>query len=289
MNTAKNTTTVSLDLLKRFAQPPDPWERGEPLFWDDPHISQQMLAAHLDPAHDAASRRPETIQRMVTWIMAVLGLQEGDTLLDLGCGPGLYAERFAKRGLRVTGVDYSRRSIAHAQQSAQRQGLAITYRYQDYTTLTDTGPYDAALLIYGDFCVLRPRDRDVVLANVLRALKPGGWFVFDVTTRQLRARYGLRPNWYYSDGGFWRPGPHVVLEHGFDYPAHDLFCDQYVVIEPDAAPVVYRNWFRDYSLPAISTVLREAQFDVCGCYNDLTGTRYTPDGDWIGVIAQKPV
>ncbi|MGE5494383.1 MAG: methyltransferase domain-containing protein [Burkholderiales bacterium] len=28
-------------------------------------------------------------------------------LLDLGCGPGIYAELFAKKGFCVTGVDFS--------------------------------------------------------------------------------------------------------------------------------------------------------------------------------------
>lgn len=280
-------TTFSLDLLQQYGEPPELWEPGEPLFWDDPHISSQMLEAHLDPANDRASRRPETIAQSVDWLMQVLRLEPDDALVDLGCGPGLYAARFAKRGLHVTGVDLSRRSIAYAQQVAERQGLAINYRCENYRDLSDAGLYDAALMIYGDLCVLSPRDRDVVLANIRRALKPGGLFAFDVTTRVLRRKYGLQTNWYVADGGFWRPGLHLVLERGFDYPEHDMFCDQYVVIEPGDAVTVYRNWFRDYSLPAISAVLREAGFDVRGYYGDLLGTPYAPDSEWIGVIAAK--
>lgn len=283
MMTSQN---FSLDLLKQYAAPPDPWEPGEELFWDDPHISQSMLAAHLDPSHDAASRRPAIIDRTVAWLAAALDLEWGDSVLDLGCGPGLYTERLAERGLNVTGVDYSRRSIEYATDSAREKGLPITYRHQDYRELDDTDQYDAALLIYGDFNVLRPRDRDVVLANVLRALKPGGHFVLDVTTRILRHRHGARNRWEYVEAGFWRPGPHLVLEHGFDYPEHDLYCDQYVIIEPDGAITVYRNWFRDYSLGAISAVLDEAGFVLRGYYSDLMGTPYNPGTEWLGLIAQ---
>lgn len=279
------TQPFSLELLQQVAQPPALWTPGAPLFWDDPHISQSMLDAHLDPAHDAASRRPENIDRIVHWLIDALGLDAGAALLDIGCGPGLYAERFARRGLRVTGVDYSRRSIAYATESAQQQGLAITYRYQDYRTLEDTAQYDAALLIYGDLCVLNPQDRATVLANVRRALKPGGLFAFDVTTRELRQQYGLQPNWYVSDGGFWRPGLHLVLERGFDYPDESMYCDQYVIIEPDGTLTTYRNWFLDYTLETISAVLKRAGFAVRGAYNDLLGTPYAPGGDWIGVIA----
>ena len=56
-------------------------QRPEPLsvyatpeFWDDPHISAQMLAHHLDPGTSAASRTHEFIDRSVDWLCAVLDL-----------------------------------------------------------------------------------------------------------------------------------------------------------------------------------------------------------------------
>ena len=69
-------------------QKPAPFTPGEALFWNDPHISAQMLKAHLDPAIEAASRKPETIDRSVAWLIDTLALKPGDALLDLGCGPG---------------------------------------------------------------------------------------------------------------------------------------------------------------------------------------------------------
>jgi SAM-dependent methyltransferase len=121
---------MNIKYLLQSQEKPAPFTPGEPLFWDDPHISTQMLKAHLDTGNDLASRRPETIQRSVDWMIETLGLQPSASILDLGCGPGLYATRLAEQGLRVTGVDYSRRSIE--------------------------GQYNAALLIYGDFCPLSP-------------------------------------------------------------------------------------------------------------------------------------
>ena len=85
-----------------------------PEFWDDPHISAQMLAHHLDPATAAASRPHAFIDASVDWLRSVLGLGPGSRVLDLGCGPGLYAVRLARRGVRVLGVDASARSLAHA-------------------------------------------------------------------------------------------------------------------------------------------------------------------------------
>ncbi|HVO71142.1 MAG TPA: class I SAM-dependent methyltransferase [Aggregatilineaceae bacterium] len=282
-----NGQPISLDALQQLSVRPPLFAPGEALFWDDPHISQQMLAAHLNPNTEAASRPPDVIDRTVNWLAEVLPLEPGDAVLDLGCGPGLYAERLARRGLRVTGLDYSQRSISYARQVAAEKELGIEYRYQNYLTLDEEAQYDAVLLIYGDLCVLSPEKRDALLDRVHRALKPGGQFAFDVTTRRLRARLGLMNRWYVAESGFWKPGPHLVLEQGFDYPEHDTYLDQYIVIEADGQLSVYRNWFLDYAPDTITPVLEARGFAVRGCWGDLAGSPYTPESEWIGLVARK--
>lgn len=278
---------MNIDVIKQLQEKPAPFTPGEPLFWDDPHISAQMLKVHLDPSHDIASRRPATIQRSVDWLVASLGLQAGDAVLDLGCGPGLYAACLAEKGLHVTGVDYSRRSIEYAMQVARERHPDIDYRYQNYLTLEDENQYDATLLIYGDFCPLSPEQRSRLLGNVRRALKPGGYFVLDVTTRAHRQKHGNRNGWYAVEAGFWKPTPHLVLEEGFDYPEEAIYLDQAIVIENDGKVSVYRNWFQDYSRESITRELEVGGFAVQSVWNDLTGTPDTEDAEWIGVIAQK--
>ena len=84
-----NGDKLNLVRLQQLQQRPEPFTPGAPLFWDDPHISKGMLAAHLNPNTEAASRRPEVIDRSVAWLVDTLGLREGDAVVDLGCGPGL--------------------------------------------------------------------------------------------------------------------------------------------------------------------------------------------------------
>ncbi|WP_119072596.1 class I SAM-dependent methyltransferase [Aggregatilinea lenta] len=278
---------LPVEALHQLGQHPPLYEPGEPVFWDDPHISQHLLDAHLNPNTDTASRRPETVDAVVSWLIETLAPRPDAAWLDLGCGPGLYASRLAQCGLHVTGIDFSRRSIAYARDDAVRRKLDITYRLENYLELEDEAGYDVVSLIYGDFCPLPPADRATLLDRVHRALKPGGHFVFDLSAPRHHALHGMQANWYAApEGGFWRPDAHLVLEHGFAYP-DDIFLDQYVILIPGCDPVVYRFWFQDYTPERIAQELAAHGFRITAHWADLLGTPYTPESTWLGVVAQR--
>ena len=156
-------------------------------------------------------------------------------------------------------------------------------------TLEDSGEYDMVMLVYGDFCPLSSEQRRQLLQNVDRALKPGGYFILDVTTREHRKRHGSGNGWYVSEHGFWKPGLHLVLERGFDYPELSIFLDQAVVLEDNGKLSVYRNWFQDFSRETITHELENGGFAVQSVWNDLMGTPFTEDTEWIGIVAQRRI
>ena len=275
-----------LNLLAASFVAPPPFEPGEPAFWNDPYISSSMLQAHLDPINDAASRRPETIGKTIAyWFEAGL-LKPGMKVLDLGCGPGLYAERLCQAGVTVVGLDISERSLEYARERATKAQLPIEYRCMDFLTMEYVDVFDAVIQVYGELCTFSDEKRDTLLRLIHRALKKEGQLIFDVTTRALRMRIGLQCSWYMSNGGFWRPGRHMVLEQGYDYPTDSVWLDQFIVID-DRNTTIYRNWFHDYSLNALNSALMAAGFVTKHAWNDLTGSAFVEGGDWIAVAATK--
>lgn len=269
------------------ASKPALFEPGEPYFWNDPYISKSMLKAHLDQTHDGASRKEVEIEKTVCHLIDSGFIKIGDRILDLGCGPGLYSSRLSKKGMRVTGIDLSSRSIDYARSYAEKEGLNIEYICTGFFSIDFEGDFDVILQVYGEICTFSDEMRDLLLDLVFRALKEDGIFIFDVSTRSLRMREGLKNRWYLSEGGFWRPGKHLVLEEGFDYSESDTWLNQYIVMDEDGMVKTYRLWFHDYSLETISRVLEKNGFRIEKIWNSLSGEQYREGGDWIAIAARK--
>ena len=168
------------DLLKILKEKPALYEPSPRNMWDNPHISKQMLAAHLDEGFDSATRKMGFVKESVGWIACTLPPARYKRLLDLGCGPGIYAELFCRNGYEVTGVDISERSIRFARESARQKNLAIEYCRKDYTASGLGGSYDLITLIYCDFGVLARDTRVKLLARIYESLLPHGALLFDV-------------------------------------------------------------------------------------------------------------
>lgn len=275
---------MTIDDLAKAARKPEPYEVGAEL-WNDPHISQGMLAAHLEPETDAASYRPERIDAICENIIRIAGLKDGDSVVDLGCGPGLYCARLAAKGLRMTGIDRSERSIEYAR--AQNTPGA-DYMLGSYLDPFGKGLYDAALLIWQDYGVLNPKDRLKLLRNVHRALKPGGCLLMDVAGAaafQQRLENSAA-RWYASDAGFWRPNRHFVMEDLVPYPEIPALCDRYVVEDPSGV-AIYRVWQTYFTPDTLRPELAKCDFWAETLMAGLDGGEYAETSPEIGVLCRR--
>jgi len=271
------------DQLCDVSRRPEPFSRDTVKeLWTRPHLARQMLAYHLSQETDLASRKYESIDRVVEWIDTQLGLA-GKNLCDLGCGPGLYAQRFESRGASVTGVDFSAVSIDYA----KKQGPStIQYINADYLVDDLPSGFDVVTLIYTDLCALSPEQRQLLLGRMREMLTPRGRIIFDIagigSFDQKQEATIIEENMM---NGFWAPGQYVGIQRTFVYAEQHLSLDRYVIVEPSEIWQIY-NWFQYFSPESIEAELQAAGFEVDHMVGDLTGAPLQPTGDFLGIIAR---
>jgi 2-polyprenyl-3-methyl-5-hydroxy-6-metoxy-1,4-benzoquinol methylase len=111
-------------------------------------------------------------------LLGKIPLRSGRLLL-LGLGGGREAIPLAKMGFRVTGVDFVPSLVHQAKNYALREGVEIEGLVQDISKL-DVSPnsYDLVWLCAATYSCVPTRKRRVeMLRRILKALKPGGYFI----------------------------------------------------------------------------------------------------------------
>lgn len=106
------------------------------------------------------------------------------TICDCACGTGSLTVQFARRGLKLIGVDISREMLEIAAEKARENGVRVQFVCQDMCCLQLPRPVDA--LICGcDGVNYLTSDRRVAafFAAAHAAIRPGGMLAFDISSR----------------------------------------------------------------------------------------------------------
>ena len=275
-------------ILEQITSRPKPFEIYDPeMLWDDDHISKQLLQLHLDPTAGIVSRSSKFLDRSITWLDSQLNITDGTLIADFGCGPGLYAVRFALKGAKVTGIDLSRRSIEFAQQTAAKKKLNIKYICQNYFDFCSYKKFDVILMIFCGFCSFGPALQKVILQKFHNQLVDDGVMVLDVYSlnqfNQKEKFYGYE---HIKGGGFWSANDYFGFLSTFKYEAEKVVLDKYTLIEKNNIRTFY-SWVQYFSHKTLLKCFEESGFIIDACYADLTGRPYTDDVTEIAVVARK--
>ncbi len=274
--------------LEKINARPEPFEFYTASdLWADEHTSEQMLSYHLNEEIDVSSRKAEFIDRSVEWIASRFNVGAGIKIADFGCGPGLYATRLARRQADVAGIDFSLRSVQHAQEVAIKEGLSVRYVNQNYLEFETDDRFHLVLMIMCDFCALSPVQRRLMLKKFHRILRPGGSVLLDVYS--LAAFEGREETAIYEENlldGFWSPNKYYGFLNTFKYQREKVVLDKYTLIEADRTRTVY-NWLQHFTPEALEREFAECGFVVEGFYSDVAGSPFDPENDEFAVVAKK--
>lgn len=284
--------SLSQALWKIYNRPARPaaWEQGGNLPWNDPAFSERMLAEHLDESHSAASRVKADRLKLVAWLWDKLALQAGQHVLDVTCGPGLYAVEFARRGCTVTGLDFSPASIAYARDLAKSEAVATRCHFieQDVRQLPAyPATFAAAILLYGQLAVFPKAEAQTLLTRLAQALKPGARLVIELLDP---AQIDKKDSqwWYTDDQRLWGEAPFLHLGERFWDAESELSLERFYTLHLTSGELSEVTLCdQSYQPETMTGMLYEAGFRAVTVYPAWAGLPLYDATEWIIYLAEK--
>jgi SAM-dependent methyltransferase len=198
------------------------------------HGQHMALSRRKDPAdwwmrqkfsEDQVSVRPDTlygaVQSKFLESYAEERISKGTSVVDLGCGTGVYSNMMASRGAIVLGIDPSEEYLAVARANAVRGTRFENMKVGEAGALDQIPAASADIIFMSDALLFyflpfypgQKADLRILLKDIRRILKPGGSFVslephgvfylmpwlgavdrpFVVVTEYLKKSFGIVP------------------------------------------------------------------------------------------------
>lgn len=155
--------------------------------------------------YEALSKRYDKLMYDVSygqWEAYVSSLLRGDeqSVLEYACGTGSLTLLLSRRGLDITAIDNSAEMLDVAQKKLRSEGRQVRLACADMSDFRLNRQVDAAICACDGVNYITDTDR---LASFFRNaghnLKPGGVFLFDVSSR-YKLREIIGDDFFYDDG-----------------------------------------------------------------------------------------
>lgn len=203
-----------------------------------------------------------------------VGLNPPLDILEVACGIGRYAIEFAKRGYRVVAIDVAQQLLDQAERAAQDASVAVEFRLQSASDLTEKGHFDFILAYWHVIGFMKDEERKHHFRAIHSALKPGCSLLYVFQgPRLIPGSKGetVAPvrNWMEKDGKF------VLTERS----VQDGLPEEYsIVIDTEAAEIIeYREQKGVLGYKDVLDHLKGAGFTSVKGYKDLAKTPATPE------------
>ncbi|MBI4636613.1 MAG: class I SAM-dependent methyltransferase [Candidatus Rokubacteria bacterium] len=239
-----------------------------------PQISQ-AVESPMDAAGD------------VQWITGLVAREPGARVLDAPCGFGRHSIEFARRGYRVTGVDFNETEVGRAREAAREAGVAIELVCADIRDMEFAGEFDLAVNLFSSIGYFSDDEDRLVLDRFWRALGPGGAFVLDTRNRDQLVRSLAPEERRRVDGWTLR------VEHSFDVATSRWHArwwrlrDTSTRARGETGELIGESEIRLYSAHELSAMLRPERWRSVELYGGLDGTPFSLDAPRLVLVAWK--
>jgi arsenite methyltransferase len=174
----QRASTIDLTMLREAIQHEYRDVAAEPTKGFHFHVGRELMR-RLDYPQDEVKSLPDSAVESFAGVgnpFALGYLKPGETVLDLGCGAGfdaILAARQVGPGGRVIGVDMTPAMLDKARANADALGLDHIELREGVIESLPVEDASIDVVISNGVINLTP-DKDIVLAEAFRVLKPGG-------------------------------------------------------------------------------------------------------------------
>lgn len=142
-------------------------------------ILADAYAAQVDTKpHNAYYERPATI--------SLIGEVDGMTILDAGCGPGVYSRWLLDQGAQVVAIDANERMLSHARKRTANRAICHIANMEESLSFLGDESFDGIL---SSLAVGYVRNQKSLFAEFRLLLHIGGWLIFSTEHPFFDYRY----------------------------------------------------------------------------------------------------
>lgn len=207
------------------------------------------------------------------------------SVLDLACGTGTVAARWAHKNIVTYGVDGSADMLAVAREKARSERVKIHFSQQPMASFTIDHPVDLVTCYFDSLnYLLSLPELHRCFTCVRDALNPNGYFVFDVNTPEaMKVIWGAEVYADASDDLAWVwkncyfPKAKRAEVHATFFVKENGGWDRFDEIHAE----------RGYTATEIRTGLRDSGFKLVGLYDCLRFVKPDRTALRIAAVAQK--
>ncbi|MET0286268.1 MAG: methyltransferase domain-containing protein [Polyangiales bacterium] len=251
-----------------------------------PH--EKRIARGAVAHYEDAAYYDHTYKRRRDDVKFYVELARRGPVLELGAGTGRVAGAIAANGVEVVAVEPVKAMRTRGQEKTRE--LPVTWRAGDIRRVRLRRKFPLVIAPFNVFMHLYTRrDLEHALATVQAHLAPGGRFVFDVLTPDLRAMV-RDPGRLYRGPSFTLAGKRFDYFEAFDYDAlrqvqlvSMVFQSLDELADLRSLPLSQRQFFPE----ELATLLHYNGFTVTRRYGDFTGGPLTADSESQIVVARK--
>ncbi len=210
-------------------------------------------------------------------------------ILDVACGEGSLAVALAEEGYQVTGIDQSMQMIELAQDRALAADVNVDFRVEDMRSLPFVGEFDLVTCFFDSLnYMLAVSDLQEAFLGAFRALRPGGYYIFDMNTV-----YGLAVDWMRQETYIQNETDDFIELHRQEFDYENTVASMMVTVFQKKGELwerfeeIHRE--RGYPIADIQFLLTAVGFEIAGMYGSLskrTSVQTTSSRVWF--TARKP-